>query len=110
MSDIHSCSYYCTRPACVLQQRNELRDKLHAHQAEPVDKWLTDDLPQVDKEQAEPVVWDPQCPLCGGSRPAALAQQAEPVDKALTKPAPQVDKEQAEPVVDRMNTNQGEAK
>jgi hypothetical protein len=30
-------------------------------------------------EQAEPVVWDPQCPLCGGSRPAALAQQAEPV-------------------------------
>jgi hypothetical protein len=25
--DIHSCSYYCTRPACVLAQRNELRDK-----------------------------------------------------------------------------------
>ena len=22
--------------------------------------------------------WDPQCPLCGGARPAALAQQAEP--------------------------------
>jgi len=51
MTDIHSCSYYCDRPACVLQQRDELRDKLHA---EPVDKWLTDDLPQVDKEQAEP--------------------------------------------------------
>jgi hypothetical protein len=30
------------------------------------------------REQAEPAVWDPQCPLCGGSRPAALAQQAEP--------------------------------
>lgn len=30
-------------------------------------------------QQAEPVVWDPQCPLCGGSRPAAIAQQAEPV-------------------------------
>jgi hypothetical protein len=28
MSDIHSCSYYCTRPACVLQQRDELRGKL----------------------------------------------------------------------------------
>jgi hypothetical protein len=27
MSDIHSCSYYCTRPACVLRQRDELRDK-----------------------------------------------------------------------------------
>jgi hypothetical protein len=24
--DIHSCSYYCTRPACVLAQRNEMRD------------------------------------------------------------------------------------
>jgi hypothetical protein len=34
MSDIHSCSYFCTRPACVLQQRDELRDKLV--QAEPV--------------------------------------------------------------------------
>jgi hypothetical protein len=28
--DIHSCSYYCTRPACVLRQRDELRDKLLA--------------------------------------------------------------------------------
>jgi hypothetical protein len=35
MSDIHSCSYYCTRPACVLAQRDELRDRLHK-QAEPV--------------------------------------------------------------------------
>ena len=34
MSDIHSCSYYCTRPACVLQQRDDLRDKLE-QQAEP---------------------------------------------------------------------------
>ena len=31
------------------------------------------------REQAEPAVWDPQCPLCGGSRQAALAKQAEPV-------------------------------
>jgi hypothetical protein len=30
MTDIHSCSYYCTRPPCVLAQRNELRDKLLA--------------------------------------------------------------------------------
>jgi hypothetical protein len=43
MSDIHSCSYYCTRPACVLQQRDELRDEMlaalewkKAQQAEPV--------------------------------------------------------------------------
>jgi hypothetical protein len=33
MKDIHSCSYYCNRPECVLAQRNELRDKL-AQQAE----------------------------------------------------------------------------
>ena len=26
MDDIHSCSYYCQRPACVLAQRDELRD------------------------------------------------------------------------------------
>jgi hypothetical protein len=33
MSEIHSCSYYCIRPACVLRRRDELRDKLE--QAEP---------------------------------------------------------------------------
>jgi hypothetical protein len=38
MSDIHSCSYYCTRPACVLAQRDELRGRLEK-QAEPVG-WL----------------------------------------------------------------------
>ena len=25
--DIHSCSYYCDRPECVKEQRNELREK-----------------------------------------------------------------------------------
>jgi hypothetical protein len=28
--DIHSCGYYCNRPACIEAQRNELRDKLFA--------------------------------------------------------------------------------
>ena len=41
-----------------------------------------DRLKQQAEPVVEPVVWDPQCPLCGGSRQAALAQQAEPV--ALT--------------------------
>jgi hypothetical protein len=31
--DIHSCGYYCERPACVKAQRNELRDKLFSDQA-----------------------------------------------------------------------------
>ena len=57
MTEIHSCSYYCTRPACVLAQRDELRDLLdlidrrkpselqryggHSQQAEPVVEPLT---------------------------------------------------------------------
>jgi hypothetical protein len=28
MDSIHSCSYYCTKPACVLAQRDELVKKL----------------------------------------------------------------------------------
>lgn len=31
MSGIHTCSYYCTRPGCVLAQRDELRDKWLVH-------------------------------------------------------------------------------
>ena len=30
MTDIHSCSYYCTNPACIKAQRDELREKYHA--------------------------------------------------------------------------------
>jgi hypothetical protein len=32
-TDIHSCGYYCDRPACIKAQRNELRDKLFEGQA-----------------------------------------------------------------------------
>ena len=32
-TDIHSCGYYCDRPACIVAQRNELRDKLFSEQA-----------------------------------------------------------------------------
>ena len=31
-TDIHSCSYHCDRHACVVAQRNELRDKLFGEQ------------------------------------------------------------------------------
>lgn len=30
--DIHSCGYYCDRHACIVAQRNELRDKLFGEQ------------------------------------------------------------------------------
>ena len=38
-NDIHSCSYYCDRPACIKAQRDELREKLFTRE------WagLTDD-------------------------------------------------------------------
>lgn len=49
MSDIHSCSYYCTRPACVLQQRDELRSVLALAA-----------IAERQKRQAEPVVDDGQ--------------------------------------------------
>jgi hypothetical protein len=29
-TDIHSCGYYCDRHACIVAQRNELRDKVLA--------------------------------------------------------------------------------
>ena len=32
-TDIHSCGYYCDRHACIVAQRNELRDKLFSDQA-----------------------------------------------------------------------------
>lgn len=31
--DIHSCGYYCDRHACIVAQRDELRDKLFSDQA-----------------------------------------------------------------------------
>jgi hypothetical protein len=31
-TDIHSCGYYCDRHACIVAQRNELRDKLFGEQ------------------------------------------------------------------------------
>ncbi len=56
---IHTCSYYCTRPACIKAQRDELRDKMEAQQkAEPVawlmhapdgTKWVTRDYAEMVK-------------------------------------------------------------
>jgi len=40
-NDIHSCSYFCMRPGCVLTQRNELRDML-AYRTEQLNAALVD--------------------------------------------------------------------
>ena len=71
--DIHSCGYYCDRHACIVAQRNELRDKLFGERwvktysggkpnyTEPIepepmiDGWpLWSGLPQPEPE---PVAW-----------------------------------------------------
>lgn len=65
MSEIHSCSYYCTRSACVRQQRDELRDKLMKQQAEPVQEpvaWQWLDTAHFRKKipaDATPAHWRP---------------------------------------------------
>jgi hypothetical protein len=108
MSDIHSCSYYCTRPACVLAQRDELRGRLTAGaRAIATLKTLgyTDEggelwKPPLGKpQQAEPVAltvaeieqmnaqWDYEI---HGDRTRYLVR--------MTEKAHGIDKEQAEPV------------
>ena len=39
MTDIHSCSYFCTRPECIKAQRDELRAENAALKAELAAKW-----------------------------------------------------------------------
>jgi hypothetical protein len=34
MIDIHSCSLYCDRPACIKAQRNQMRDDIEARKFE----------------------------------------------------------------------------
>jgi hypothetical protein len=62
-TDIHSCGYYCDRHACIVAQRNELRDKFIATIPTPIplkpeptiDGWpLWSGLPQPEPE---PVAW-----------------------------------------------------
>ena len=43
---IHSCSYYCTNPACIKAQRDELRGKLFAMNGMFIDKETTDSFKQ----------------------------------------------------------------
>jgi hypothetical protein len=66
--DIHSCGYYCNRPACIEAQRNELRDKLFPEPT--IDGWpLWSGLPQPEPiayinveerklEWATPIKWE----------------------------------------------------
>jgi hypothetical protein len=93
-----------TRP---IQRTKEAIAALRAalEQAAPVDKWLTDDLPQVDKEQAEPVQAWIQPDHLAKARVAPFLCRVEPTQRrpdfiALYTAPPAA--KQAEPVVERM--------
>lgn len=85
MGDIHSCSYFCERPACVLAQRNELRAALAEHDAQPA-------------AQQEPVAWiDPsyfQCKRWGYTvSPINICLEQAPLYAAPEAPKPLTDEQ-----------------
>jgi hypothetical protein len=49
-NDIHTCSYYCTRPACIAAQRDELREQFIAKDHEVAG--FVNELRDVAKEYA----------------------------------------------------------
>ena len=53
-TDIHSCGYYCDRHACIVAQRNELRDKLFSNQAV---KTYSGGKPNYTQPEPEPVAY-----------------------------------------------------
>lgn len=58
MTTDHTCNYYCTRPECILAQRNELRDRIARQK--PV-LWVYRDNPGIttDREPGNPDLWEP---------------------------------------------------
>ena len=67
-TDIHSCSYFCTRPACVLEQRDKLRDEIERLLAE--NKSLVEANERFDRRQ---VWWTEQMFQMEAERDALLA-------------------------------------
>jgi hypothetical protein len=106
MSEIHSCSYYCTRPACVLTQRDELRDKLE-QQAEPVQRIEVMRLRQKNAKQAEPDAVQAEREACAQilDRNAAVCGNNTLLRDVLTGNALAIRArgQQAEPVADSGN-------
>ena len=56
---MHSCSYYCDRPECIKQQRDELRERL------------------------EPLLATPECCICGASAPCMQESDLQPGDPGI---------------------------
>ena len=76
-TDIHSCSYFCTRPGCVLAQRDEMRAELaRLREQEPV-AWIQ------HHKAGDNLVWDDpggkKSPMYAAAPPAQPA--AQPVQR-----------------------------
>jgi hypothetical protein len=56
--NLHSCNYHCTRPECILAQRNELRDRLAMQKPR---LWVLKDNPGIStmREPSEKALWEP---------------------------------------------------
>jgi hypothetical protein len=92
--DIHSCSYYCNRPACIEAQRNELRDKLFEIRTSERNIQTSDKETPESSQPTEPTIdgW----PLYSGLPPIkvqdktfeefaqSFAQRPQPDGVALT--------------------------
>lgn len=75
MSDIHSCGYFCTRPVCVLAQRNELRDKLE--RSANIEKAAQLVLDRWDSPAWEWITHGPTAALMADLRRALAAKSEE---------------------------------
>lgn len=95
--DIHSCGYYCDRHACIVAQRNELRDKLFSDQAtrKPI-------LPGGGGGSGEPTIdgW----PLWSGLPPVKVQDEREENYKSFAQSAQVLGAQydpRREPVIDK---------
>jgi hypothetical protein len=60
--NLHTCNYWCMRPECILQQRNELRDRLARQK---VRLWVYRDNPGLTtmSPPSAPDLWEPLGPI-----------------------------------------------
>ena len=69
MTDTHSCSYFCTRPACVLAQRDELVKRVFEENAfRQAARKALDAMKDVE-ESVDEDCDEPDCEDCRPWRP-----------------------------------------
>jgi hypothetical protein len=83
--DIHSCGYYCNRPACIEAQRNELRDKLFEIRTSERNIQTSDKETPESSQPTEPTIdgW----PLWSGLPPIKVQDEREANYKSFAQSA-----------------------